>query len=90
MNGLKKEILEKELTNKIIKSFYEVYNKLGYGFLEKVYERSLIIEFTKQEIDCENQKPISVFYNDIRVGLLLNFGKEPKFKRMIFENKYKK
>lgn len=32
MNGLKKEILEKELTNKIIKSFYKVYNQLGYGF----------------------------------------------------------
>jgi len=132
MNGLKKEILEKGLTNKIIKSFYNVYNKLGYGFLEKVYEKSLIIEFTKQEIDCENQKPISVYYDDIKVGeyfadiivenrviielkateilkkeneaqlynylkatsievgLLLNFGKEPKFKRMIFENKYKK
>ena len=132
MNGLKKEILEKELTNKIIKSFYNVYNKLGYGFLEKVYEKSLIIEFTKQEIDCENQKPINVYYDDIKVGeyfadiivenrviielkateilkkeheaqlynylkatnievgLLLNFGKDPKFKRMIFENKYKK
>jgi len=33
-----------EITDKIIKAFYQVYNTLGYGFLEKIYENALIIE----------------------------------------------
>jgi GxxExxY protein len=37
----------KELTKKIIKAFYNVYNVLGYGFLEKVYENALIIELER-------------------------------------------
>ncbi|MDA3861284.1 MAG: hypothetical protein PF445_08650 [Melioribacteraceae bacterium] len=41
---MKIEILEKELTGKIIKSFYNVYNTLGFGFLEKVYERAMVID----------------------------------------------
>lgn len=36
-----------ELTEKIIKNFYRVYNKLGYGFLEKEYENALMIELKK-------------------------------------------
>ena len=35
------ELLHEELTNSIIKTFYEVYNELGFGFLEKVYQNSL-------------------------------------------------
>lgn len=38
------ELLHQELTNVIIKIFYEVYNELGYGFLEKVYQNSLYLE----------------------------------------------
>ena len=34
------ELLQKELTAKIIKTFYDVYNELGYGFFEKVYQNS--------------------------------------------------
>jgi GxxExxY protein len=41
------DILEKELTSKIIKAFYNVYNTLGFGFLEKVYERAMVIELKK-------------------------------------------
>lgn len=38
-------MLHSEITEKIIKTFYKVYNTLGYGFLEKVYENALIIKF---------------------------------------------
>ena len=44
---MKEQYLHKELTSKIINCFYTVYNTLGYGFLEKVYENSLMIEIIK-------------------------------------------
>lgn len=37
-------MLYEEITSKIIESFYIVYNKLGYGFLEKVYENAIVFE----------------------------------------------
>jgi len=40
-------LLHKELSEKIIKAFYKVYNELGYGFLEKVYENALLIELKR-------------------------------------------
>jgi GxxExxY protein len=60
--------LHSELTELIIKAYYNVYNKLGYGFLEKVYENALIIELQKFDLSCEKQKPIKVFYDEINVG----------------------
>jgi GxxExxY protein len=57
-----------ETTEKIIKAFYNVYNKLGYGFLEKVYENALLIELKKSGFICEKQKPICVFYENEIVG----------------------
>ena len=57
------------ITELIIKSFYNVYNKLGYGFLEKVYENALLIELRKFDLDCAVQCPIEVFYDDTKVGL---------------------
>jgi GxxExxY protein len=125
---LQMEILHKEITDKILKAFYKVYNELGFGFLERVYENSLIIELNKAGLTCHKQKPIEVFYEKIsvgtyfadivvnecviielkaaeslveahelqlvnylkatkiEVGLLLNFGKTPSFKRKIFSN----
>ena len=53
-----------ELSERIIKSFYKVYNILGYGFLEKVYEKSLIIEFKKEKLNFLCQYPIKVYYNN--------------------------
>lgn len=41
-------LLHEELTEIIIKSFYTVYNKLGYGFLGKVYENALLLELKNQ------------------------------------------
>ncbi|TAM96324.1 MAG: GxxExxY protein [Chitinophagaceae bacterium] len=56
------------LTEKIIKAFYSVYNKMGYGFLEKVYENSMVIELKKMELDVSTQLSIPVFYDGIEVG----------------------
>lgn len=120
-----------ELTDLIIKAYYIVYNKLGYGFLERIYENALLIELSKLGLKCIKQKPISVYYDgliigeyfadiivndvviielkaaeslctehecqlvnylkatDIEVGLLLNFGKKPQFKRKVLTAEYK-
>jgi GxxExxY protein len=56
------------LTEGIIKVFYKVYNTLGYGFLEKVYENSLIIELKKAGIAAVPQTPIKVLYDGDVVG----------------------
>jgi GxxExxY protein len=126
------ELLHKDITDKILKAFYKVYNELGFGFLEKVYENAMILELRSMQLNCMKQKPIKVHYEgnvvgdyfadiivennvilelkaaegvaeehelqlinylkstDIEVGLLLNFGKKPEFKRKIFTNDKKK
>jgi len=126
------ELKHGDITEKIIKSFYKVYNELGFGFLERVYENALLIELEEENLVCEKQKTLEVFYRErkvgnyfadilvenkviveikacdtlikehelqlinylkatnIEVGLLLNFGKEAKFRRKIFTNKYPK
>lgn len=61
-------ILHSEITEKILGSFYKVYNELGYGFLEKVYENSLMIEFAAMELQCEQQSGIKVYYEGKEVG----------------------
>lgn len=125
-------MLYQDVTDKIIKAFYTVYNTLGYGFLEKVYENALLLELQKSGLQCSSQSKIEVFYDgvsvglyfadiivddiviielkaqeglreeheaqllnylratDIEVGLLLNFGTKPEFKRKIFSNTIKK
>ncbi len=65
---MENEYQHTDLTSEIIKRFYIVYNKLGYGFLEKVYERSLKIELEKAGFFVESQKPIQVFYENQIVG----------------------
>ena len=57
-----------ELTDKIIKIFYKVYNTLGYGFLEKIYENAMMIEFRKAFIPAVSQSPIKVVYEGELVG----------------------
>ena len=61
-------MLHEEVTGKIIKTFYTVYNSLGNGFLEKVYENALLIEVRKEGLLAEQQKKIEVFYESQRVG----------------------
>ena len=57
-----------ELTEKIIGCAYRVYNRMGYGFLESVYEKCLLIELKKTGLAAVSQKPITVFYNNEVVG----------------------
>jgi GxxExxY protein len=105
-----------DITSMALKCYYNVYNALGFGFLEKVYESAMLIELSKKGLTCLRQHPVEVFYESrkiglyfadiiinecviieaqlinylkattIEVGLLLNFGKKPKFKRKVFTN----
>ncbi|WP_264523679.1 GxxExxY protein [Flavobacterium sp. N502536] len=125
------KLLHQELTDVIIKTFYEVYNELGYGFLERVYQNSLYLELKSKGLNVEVQRKIEVYYKGVEVGeyyadlivenlvilelkaadsiapafenqilnylrgtncevgLLLNFGKKPEFRRKVFENSRK-
>jgi GxxExxY protein len=109
-----------------------VYNTLGYGFLEKVYENAMMVELKKNGMECRQQMKIKVYYDDFvigdyfadllvedkvivelksgkeicdehkaqlinylkatdkEVGMLLNFGPKPGFKREIFHNSFKR
>lgn len=55
-------LLHKETTDLIIKAYYEVYNTLGYGFLEKVYQNAMYLELQNQNLQVEAQKQIKVYY----------------------------
>jgi GxxExxY protein len=57
-----------DITDQIIKAFYKVYNALGYGFNEKVYENALFIELIEIGFRVKKQEPINVFYNGKLVG----------------------
>ena len=57
-----------DLTHKIIGCAYNVYNKLGFGFLESVYRKAMVIELTKAGIKVEEEKHLKVYYNDEVVG----------------------
>jgi GxxExxY protein len=63
-----KDSKHKTLTAAIISIFYRIYNKLGYGFLEKVYENAMMYEFRKAEIPAISQSPIKVVYEDEVLG----------------------
>ena len=58
----------RELTEAIIGCAYRVYNTMGHGFLESVYEKCLLIEFHKTGLRVESQKPIEVHYEGEVVG----------------------
>ncbi|WP_163381075.1 GxxExxY protein [Cyclobacterium sp. SYSU L10401] len=122
-------LLHQDITEAIIRVFYKVYNTLGHGFLERVYENAMYYELASGGYAVERQRRIKVFYENIQVGdyfadlivddkviveikaaeglreehecqlinylkateievgLLLNFGKKPQFKRKIFTNR---
>ncbi|MEW6506975.1 MAG: GxxExxY protein [Bacteroidota bacterium] len=61
------ELIFKEESYKIIGSCFEVYNELGPGFLEAVYQEALSIEFTKQNIPFVAQGEMNVFYKGIEL-----------------------
>lgn len=62
------ELLHKDLTDKILKAFYEVYNQLQYGFREKIYQRSLAHELKLAGLEVEDEQVIPVYYKGIRMG----------------------
>ena len=61
-------MIDEDLTEKIIGAFYKVYNSLGYGFLEKVYERALAVEFEEAGLKFGRQVPVEVLYSGKVVG----------------------
>jgi GxxExxY protein len=63
-----KKILYRDLSYKIIGLAMEVHRKLGYGFLEKVYENSLMILFRREKISAVQQAPIDVRFEGEIVG----------------------
>jgi len=121
-----------ELTEKITGIFYDVYNELGYGFLECVYEESLVIVLHEARLAVDRQILLPVWFRghkvghfradvmvensvllelksarsldpaheaqllhylkstEIEVGMLLNFGTRPQFRRLLFDNERKK
>ena len=132
MNEIDQVILKhKELTYKIIGVFYDVYNELGHGFLESIYQRSLGLALVSAGVKIRSPVRIPVWFRsqrvgqfegdmlveecillelkvarcldqshqaqllnylratDIEVGILLNFGLKPEFKRLILENSSK-
>ena len=114
-----------ELSRRIVGCFYDVYNELGHGFLEVVYQRALFIALTHAGINCRTEVPIDVQFRGVSVGsyradivvedhivleckagsaispghqaqlthylkatsftlgIILNFGPKPTFKRML-------
>jgi len=121
-----------DLTQKIIAVFFEVYNELGHGFLESVYQQSLILALKEVGLTVHSPIEIPVWFRghqvgkfegdvlvekcvllelkaartldsshkaqllnylratEIEIGLLLNFGVKPEFKRLIYDNPRKK
>ena len=128
MGNVNDKFLHSEMTEQIIQAYYHVYNTLGFGFLEKIYENSLAITLRKRGFEVLQQEPIAVYFEGefvgeynadlvvdrkvivelksveafhsrhevqllnylratpIEVGLLMNFGEKPEFKRRIFTN----
>jgi GxxExxY protein len=128
MNTDKNGLKHREVTSKIIGVFYQVYDELGHGFLESVYQKSLGIALREAGLDVCWPVAIPVWFRgnqvghfegdmlvercvllelkavraldgshqaqllnylratEIEVGLLLNFGMRPEFKRLLFDN----
>jgi GxxExxY protein len=57
-----------DLTETVIKGFFRVYNTLGFGFLEKVYEKALFIELTRMGLNVARQHRVTVYYDGHEVG----------------------
>ena len=62
------EILYKDLSFKIVGLAMRVHSKLGYGFLEKVYENALMVLFRREGIEAKQQAPITVYFEEEVVG----------------------
>ena len=57
-----------DITHRIIGCAYKVYNTLGFGFLESVYKKAMVIEMGKNDLSVEEEKALRVYYDDQVVG----------------------
>ena len=57
-----------QLTERIIGCAFKVYNRMGFGFLESVYEKCLLIELKKEKFNVKTQVPLTVYYESNIVG----------------------
>ena len=57
-----------DITHKIIGCAYRVFNQLGFGFLESVYRKAMVIELKKANLDTDEEKSLEVYYDNIVVG----------------------
>ncbi len=120
------ELMFKDVTDRILKSFFNAYKELGFGFSKDVYENAMLVELNDLGAKSQVRRVIRVFYKElqvgeytadiivddsvllviravettseqdeyqlinilkatgIEVGMLLNFGKKPEFKRKVF------
>jgi GxxExxY protein len=69
MDGSRLGLKHEQLTEKIIGVFYDVYNELGYGFLESVYEESMGIALSDAGISIERQVPVPVWFRGREIGV---------------------
>ena len=60
--------LHLDITDKIISCAYEVYNQLGFGFSEKVYENSMMIKLGQRGLQAAQQVPVNVYFDGRLVG----------------------
>ena len=65
---MKETLLHTDTTGKIINSFYQIYNTLGYGFLEKVYENALAFVLRDKGCEVHQQHPIQVYLAHYLIG----------------------
>lgn len=117
-----------EITEKVLRVFYDVYNELGHGFLESVYRGAMEIALREKGLRVQSEVPIRVWFrgklvgdfrvdllvedavilelkaargmgssheaqalnylraSEFEVGMLLNFGRKPEFKRLAYDN----
>ena len=68
MDTNENEILYKDLSYRIVGIAMRVHSKLGYGFLEKVYENALMVLFRREGIEAKQQAPITVYFEEEAVG----------------------
>jgi len=68
MNANQRGLKHRELTDKIIGVFYEVYNELGHGFLESVYEQAMALALSQADLVVERQYPLKVTFRGHVVG----------------------
>lgn len=61
-------MLHQDLSQNIIRIYYQVYNELGFGFLEKVYENAMFFELNNSGFFTQKQLPIKVHYKHREVG----------------------